>query len=242
MGFIFDLYNNFQLTVGQWWPWLSFWNDVFFIQFFIICTYVYIYTYNNIYYTLLYTFINFFLIGIYLAVFQIEFFTAFLWLVECSVLFVFLLLLFYLNVSGTYNYVYNNTFIYIWVLLFLFFVLLSTSYTDSDSNYDLNFYGLLDNYYESIFNPIMNDLFGFSISYYLTNSIEFLLVGFLLLLGSVLCVNLFQTNKNVRVQSYNNFLTVFNFFSDFSSFFFLRKQNITKQGNTKASLKLFKKK
>ncbi len=242
MGFIFDLYNNFQLTVGQWWPWLSFWNDVFFIQFFIICTYVYIYTYNNIYYTLLYTFINFFLIGIYLAVFQIEFFTAFLWLVECSVLFVFLLLLFYLNVSGTYNYVYTNTFIYIWVLLFLFFVLLSTSYTDSDSNYDLNFYGLLDNYYESIFNPIMNDLFGFSISYYLTNSIEFLLVGFLLLLGSVLCVNLFQTNKNVRVQSYNNFLTVFNFFSDFSSFFFLRKQNITKQGNTKASLKLFKKK
>ena len=214
----------------------------FFIQFFIVSTYVYIYTYNNIYYTLLYTFINFFLIGIYLSLFQIEFFTAFLWLVECSVLFVFLLLLFYLNVSGFYNYVYTNTYIYVWLFLFLFTLLLLTNYTDADYNFDLNFYGLIDNYYESVFNPITNDLFGFSVSYYLLNSIEFILIGFLLLIGSVLCVSLYQTNKNVRTQSYNNFLTVFNFFSDFSSFFFLRRQNLIKQGNTKSSLKLFKKK
>lgn len=126
--------------------------------------------------------------------------------------------------------------------MFLFTFLILTGYTDSDVNYDLQFYGLLDNYYESIFNPIMNDLFGFSISYYLVNSIEFILIGFLLLLGSVVCVNLYQTNKNVRTQSYNNFLTIFNFFSDFSSFFFLRRQNIIKQGNTKPSLKLFRKK
>ncbi len=242
MGFIFDLYNIIQLTISQWWPWLSFWNDFFFIQFFIVSTYVYIYTYNNIYYTLLYTFINFFLIGIYLSLFQIEFFTAFLWLVECSVLFVFLLLLFYLNVSGFYNYVYTNTYIYVWLFLFLFTLLLLTNYTDADYNFDLNFYGLIDNYYESVFNPITNDLFGFSVSYYLLNSIEFILIGFLLLIGSVLCVSLYQTNKNVRTQSYNNFLTVFNFFSDFSSFFFLRRQNLIKQGNTKSSLKLFKKK
>jgi hypothetical protein len=117
-----------------------------------------------------------------------------------------------------------------------------TNYTDSDFNYDLNFYGLIDNYYESVFNPITNDLFGFSISYYLLNSVEFILIGFLLLLGSVLCVSLYQTNKNIRTQSYNNFLTIFNFFSDFSSFFFLRRQNLIKQGNTKPSLKLFKKK
>jgi uncharacterized membrane protein len=124
----------------------------------------------------------------------------------------------------------------------LFTFLLLVNYTDSDSNFDLNYYGLLDNYYESVFNPITNDLFGFSISYYLINSIEFILIGFLLLLGSVVCVNLYQVNKNVRVQSYNNYLTVFNFFSDFSSFFFLRRQNLVKQGNTKSSLKLFKKK
>jgi hypothetical protein len=127
-------------------------------------------------------------------------------------------------------------------LLLFFFVNLISGYSDSDSNYDLNFYGLIDNYYESIFNTITNDLFGFSISYYLINSVEFLLVGFLLLVGSVVCVNLHQMNKNIRVQNYNNLLTIFNFFSDFLSFFFLRRQNLIKQGNTKANLKLFKKK
>lgn len=131
---------------------------------------------------------------------------------------------------------------YVLLMLSLFTLVLSTNYSDSDINIDLTFYGLLDNYYESIFNTVTNDLFGFSISYYLLNSIEFILIGFLLLLGSVVCVNLYQTNKNVRAQSYNNFLTVFNFFSDFSSFFFLRRQNLIKQGNTKPSLKLFKKK
>lgn len=105
----------------------------------------------------------------------------------------------------------------------------------------MGFYHIVDNYYEAVANNITNDLFGFSISYYFINGVEFLFIGFLLLVGSVICVNLYQTNKNVRTQATNNYLTVFNFFSDFSSFFFLRKQNLIKQGNNKASLKLFKK-
>jgi hypothetical protein len=106
----------------------------------------------------------------------------------------------------------------------------------------MNFYGVLDNYYEAICNSVSNDLFGFSISYYFLNGVEFVLVGFLLLIGSVVCVNLYQFNKSIRAQSYNNYLTIFNFFSDFTSFFFLRRQNLIKQGNNKASLKVFKKK
>jgi hypothetical protein len=242
LGFVCDFFLNISLFISQWWPWLNFWNDVFFIQLFIIYTYIYIYTYNNIYYTLMYTFINFFLIGIYLSMFQIEFFTAFLWLVECSVIFVFLLLLFYINIKGVYNYIYTNTYIYIWLLFILLYLVLINHYNDNDNEYVLSFYGLLDNYYEALFNPIMNDLFGFSISYYLINAVEFLFIGFLLLLGSVVCVNLYQFNKNVSVQSYNSFLTIFNFFNDFSSFFFLRRQNLVKQGNTKATLKIYKKK
>lgn len=242
MGFIYDFISNFYLLLSQWWPWLSFWNDVFFIQIFIIYTYIYIYTYNNIYYTLLYTFINFFLLGIYLSIFQVEFFTAFLWLVECSVIFVFLLLLFYINVKGVYNYTYTTIYIYIWLYLFFLYLILINHYNDNDYIYNLTFYGIIDNYYEALFNPIMNDLFGFSLSYYLINAIEFLFIGFLLLLGSVVCVNLYQFNKNVRVQTYNNFLTIFNFFNDFTNFFFLRRQNIIRQGNTKASTKIFKKK
>jgi len=106
----------------------------------------------------------------------------------------------------------------------------------------VSLYGLLDNYYEALFNPVSNDLFGFSISYYFLNGVEFLFIGFLLLIGSVICVNLYLTNKNIRAQAVNSYLVVFNFFSDFTSFFFLRKQNLIKQGNNKASLKLFKKK
>ena len=107
---------------------------------------------------------------------------------------------------------------------------------------DLSLYFLLDNSYECIFNFIQNDLFVFFISYYVLNNIEFIFIGFLLLIGSIICVNLHSVNKNTRVQNYKSFFNVFNFFTDMCSFFFLRKQNIIKQGNTKPSLKIFFKK
>ena len=244
MDFIFSIFNVTQSLINQWWPWITLWDDIFIIQFFIIMTYVYIYLYKNIYYILLYVFINFFLIGIYLSIFQIELFTAFLWLVECSVIFVFLLLLFYLNIKGSYIYTYNQLHNYFVVGIIFIYVILINNYSETDSYcyIDISLYSLIDNYYESLFNNITNDLFGFSISYYLLNGIEFLFIGFLLLVGSVVCVNLYQMNKNVRTQSYTNYLSVFNFFSDFVSFNFLRRQNLIKQGNNKPSLKIFKKK
>ena len=207
-------------------------------------TYVYIYIYKNIYYILLYVFINFFLFGVYLSIFQIELFTAFLWLVECSVIFVFLLLLFYLNVKGSYTYTYNQSYNYFLSCILFIYLILINHYSESDSYYniDLSFYGLIDNYYEALYNNINNDLFGFSISYYLINGVEFVFIGFLLLIGSVICVNLYQINKNIKTQTYTNYLSIFNFFTDFTNFNFLRKQNLIKQGNNKASIKIFKKK
>ena len=106
---------------------------------------------------------------------------------------------------------------------------------------------ITSNKFKSIGNPNFcksnsNDLFGFSIVYYNINGVEFIFIGLLLLIGSVICVNLYQMNKNVRTQTYQNYLNVFNFFTDFTSFFFLRKQNLIKQGNNKASTKVFKKK
>ena len=244
MDILYSLYEIFNNFINSWWPWLNIWNDIFLIQFFILSTYFYININNNVYFALLYTFINFFLIGIYLSLFQIELFTAFLWLVECSVLFVFLLLLFYLNVKGTYKYTYSNFYSNFFTLIFLLILFNLNNYSVLDLNQilEISFYGIIDNYYEALFNSVMNDLFGFSISYYLINSIEFIFIGFLLLIGSVVCVNLYQMNKNIRSQNYNNFLSIFNFFLDFSNFLFLRKQNLTKQGNTKPSLKIFKKK
>jgi hypothetical protein len=174
--------------------------------------------------------------------FQIELFTAFLWLVECSVLFIFLLLLFYVNVKGVHQYLYTYQYIYVYVFyFFLYFILINTCFS-LNLDFELNYFYILDNFYESLYNNVNNDLIGFFISYFLINSVEFLVIGFLLLVGSVLCVYLFQINKTTRTQPYNNYLTVFNFFLDFTNFFFLRKQNLIKQGNTKSSLKLFKKK
>ena len=232
-------FNKIQFFLNNWWPLLNFFNDVFFLQFFIIICLVYLVNYTSIYYVLLYTFVIFFLMGITLSIFQIELFTAFLWLIECSVLFVFLLLLFYLNVKNVYSlsskpyYVYTGVFIFVLYLLFILCI---------DSGVIMSLYHVLDNIYEAIFNQIQNDLFVFSVSYFTINIIEFLLIGFLLLIGSIVCVNLYQFNKNVRVQNYNSFLNTFNFFSDFVGFLFFRKQSLVKQGNTKPSLKIFKKK
>ena len=107
---------------------------------------------------------------------------------------------------------------------------------------NLTVYNILDNSYENIFNLLQNDLFVFFISYYVLNNLEFICIGFLLLIGSIICINLYLVNKNSRVQNYNSFLGIFNFFLDMCSFVFLRKQNLIKQGNTKASLKIFLKK
>jgi hypothetical protein len=57
----------------------------------------------------------------------------------------------------------------------------------------------------------MNDAIGLMISYYSVNSFEFLLLGFILLVGSLVVVNLNKLNKNVHYPKYNTFLEVFNF-------------------------------
>lgn len=133
---------------------------------------------------------------------------------------------------------------YLFGLFLLCYFLVMNFYYDSNSNFNHNtsegFFALFDNFYESLHNNIMNDLFGFSISYFLLNAVEFVFIGFLLLIGSVVCVNLYQINKNIRARVYTNFLTIFNFFTDFTSFFFIRKQNLTKQCYTKTALKIFK--
>jgi hypothetical protein len=107
---------------------------------------------------------------------------------------------------------------------------------------ELNIIDFYDDYYESLFNTNMNDFMGFLISYYYLNSFEFVLIGILLLVGSVACVNLFKINKLNRVSSFDGFFKIFNFFKDFSDYIFLRKQNLTKQNNASTATRIFKKK
>ena len=88
----------------------------------------------------------------------------------------------------------------------------------------------------------MNDFYGLYISYYIINSLEFILVGLLLLFVSLVCVNLNKFNKNFKLNNYYNLFTIFDFFFDFINFFFLRKQNLVDQENNPSATRVFKKK
>jgi hypothetical protein len=88
----------------------------------------------------------------------------------------------------------------------------------------------------------MNDFFSLYLSYYSINSFEFISIGLLLLIVSLVCVNLNKFNKNFKLNNYYNLFTIFDFFSDFINFFFLRKQNLVDQENHSASTRVFKKK
>jgi hypothetical protein len=126
------------------------------------------------------------------------------------------------------------------------FVLFSQYYSIfSDYEYlNLNFLQIhsYDNFYENLSVSILNDFFPFFKSYYFYNSIEFLLVGFLLLVGSLICVNLNFFSKSNKVINYFDFFVVFDFFKDFSKFIFMRKQNLNDQLHAQPATRIFKKK
>jgi hypothetical protein len=81
-----------------------------------------------------------------------------------------------------------------------------------------------------------------TISYYSLNSAEFISIGILLLVGSVVCVHLNKAQKSLKAQKYTYTLNVFDFFKDFVNYVFMRKQNLNDQTLGTASLRIFKKK
>ena len=241
-NFLFDIYFNLFL---YWWPWIFISLDTFILQFSILYLLFLVLNYKNIYYTLLYVFILFFIFGVYLALLQLEFFTGFLWVIECTVIFIFLIVLFYVNFKGYINNFDNKIFFFNKYLYFFIFSLINLMYFYDFEDYiweEFNLFLFYDDFYESIFNSNMNDFSVLLISYYTTNSLELIIIGLILLIGSVVCVNLHKINKNNRVESYNNFFSFFNFFKDSVNFVFMRKQNLHNQNLYTPSSKIFKKK
>jgi len=88
----------------------------------------------------------------------------------------------------------------------------------------------------------MNDVYVLYISYYLINSFEFLSLGFLLLIASVVCVNLNKFNRNIKSSNYYELITLFDIFNDFVKFIFMRKQNLAEQNLHEPEIRIFKKK
>jgi len=220
-------------------------SETLFFQLIILIISIYFYNNDNIYYMLLYLFFYFFLLGVFLSYWQVEFFTGFLWLIELTILFVFLLILFFLNFKGTLNNVKKEIDFFKKLNLFFIFFFINIYYF-YDSEFliinELNFSNLWEDYYECLKNFGMNDFKALLISYYYYNSVEFITLGIILFIGSVVCVNLFKVNKNDINNNINDFINIFDFFLNNISFVFLRKQNLTNQNLTLPSVRFLKKK
>ncbi len=242
---MFDFINFFLFFVNSWFPWISLWSDVWFLQFcFIYLLYLIFFT-QNVFYTLFYLFLEVFLFGVFLSIFQMDLFTGFLWVTECTVIFVSMLLLFYLNTKGNWTRLnlsnYSFSFFYIAVFILFF----SISFPGELENFSLlpvNIADLWEDYYEAIYNANSNDFTALLLSYYYFNSLEFIILGFLLLIGSVIVVCLYRLNNNIKLQKYDSLFEFFNFFNDFIDYVFMRKQNLFNQQRSASSTRIFKKK
>lgn len=202
---------------------------------------------NNLYHLLLVVFLEIILCGVFICLYQLELFTGFLWIAEFSIIFIAVILLFYLNVDGL-NVKYNtNIHSIIFYLPSLFVFLMYYNYDlfnelELNLPLELNYIDLFDNYYESFSNNILNDFTALTISYYQVNSAEFISIGLLLLIGSVVCVNLYKSNKNYSIVKQANILNMFDFFKDFINFSFIKKQDLNRQTSARVGLNSIKKK
>jgi|HigsolmetaAR201D_1030396.scaffolds.fasta_scaffold01125_14 hypothetical protein len=177
-----------------------------------------------------------------------ELFTAFLWLAETVVIFISLLLLFYLNVYGNISQVHVKFYSYKYYGLLLLFIIFSHFYVfPSELEFFLpsglvNTSYLWDDFYEALWSDILTDLYGLFLGYYRFNSFEFIFIGLLLLIGSLLCVNINKFNRINKLNNYHDLFLIFDFFKDFVKFIFMRKQNLVDQENHPSSTRIFKKK
>lgn len=246
--YFLDLFIDSSINIIFWFPWISFFSDLWLLEFFLIYNLYLMFLTVNIYYTLLYLLIEVILLGVFISLYQMELFTGFLWVVEGSVIFIALLLLFYLNVEGLITSINLKIFKFFFVLgAFIFFILLfdfvflnlSDSYSN---NYVLNFFDLYDDYYEALFNRNVNDFLVLFLSYYSINNVEFISIALLLLIGSLICVQLNKLQKTIKIESLNSYFSFYKFFTDILDFFFLRRQNLTNQTMQPSTLRIFRKK
>ena len=234
-------------TILLWWPWLNFSFDFFLLQFLLLYTLFLFITINSLFYTLFYLFLEIIYFGVFLSYYQLEIFTAFLWLAESVVIFVSLMLLFYTTVYDNnsqlnLNILNKKTLIIIVGFFYLILHTMIISETEYFLPIELHINLFWDDFYEALNNDKLNDLFGSMLSFYLFNSFEFLVIGLLLLVGSIICVNLNRFLKSNRVYNYPKLFNLFDIFKNSIKTLFMRKQNLVNQESQVSSTKMFKKK
>jgi hypothetical protein len=88
----------------------------------------------------------------------------------------------------------------------------------------------------------MTDFYGLFLIYYYFNSFLTFLIFFLLFVASVICVVLFKQTKSSRKLHIGSYLSNYDYFKNVTNFLFYRRQNVSKQSNSLAATKIFKKK
>lgn len=221
-------------------------NWTFFFQFIILYVLYNIYAVSMVYYTIIYLFLQILICGVVLVFYQMDLFTAFLFLSESVIIFISILLMFYLNVYGNFNYnIKSYYFLKISGFCFLiFFNIFYIFYSESDFFINFNFNSIIfyENFYENLDIYNLNDMYGIFINFFYLNSLSYVLIGLLLLVGSLVCVNINISNKFDKILNYNDLFLVIDFFKDFSKFFFMRKQNLVDQLNSFSASRSFEKK
>lgn len=136
---------------------------------------------------------------------------------------------------------YTNNFFLILIFLLIFnMVLPSEIESYLPRLFDISF--MWDDWYEALNNDKTNDLYSCYLSFYILNSFEFLCIIYLLLIGSLVCVNMNKFFKNIKNFNYRPFLELFDFFKDSLKTVFMRSQTLVDQTLSQASTRSFSKK
>lgn len=198
------------------------------------------------YYTVFYLLLQTILCGLMLTYYNMDLFSAFLFLAEFVIIFISILLIFYLNVYGNTNKVVSIFFLKrnFFLILPAFLNITNNVYSELDnfSEFFTNSSLFYDNYYTYLSLSMFNDFYGLFVSLFNLNSIPTFIIAYLLLIGSFIAVNIHVSTKSVKTLKYANFFLIFDLFKDFSKFIFMRKQNLTDQLHTTSSTRVFTKK
>lgn len=184
-------------------------------------------------FSVLYHFFIFtFLIGIVISLSQLEFFTGFLYVLEITVVFIMLIMFFFFNFKGSLSFK-SNEYNYLWPLFFFIVYSIPTVYTEEESLLPISFQVafLWDNYYEALHQHLMNDFAGLFISYYMINSLELIIIGFILFIGSIAAVSLYSTISLSKRVSFNLILNFLSTYTKFYETLFLRLQTLSYQSS-----------
>lgn len=222
-------------------------SEIMVLQFMFIYVYFTFFKNKGIYYSVFYFFLFIILFGFYLSIIQFDLMVAFLWLAEFVIVFISILFVFYLNIYSNLNLKNEKFFLFKYCSILIFFNIFNIftqSFFEKEGccNGLVNVTIFFENYYFNNYLFFLNDFNSFFFGYFFFNSVEYIIIGLLLLYGSLVSVNLYFLNKSNRVINYFDFFDTFNFFKNCCKFFFFRKQNLIDQLFDTSAIRFFKKK